>query len=109
MTGNRALFRNLELTRFYNFPITVAKLENIDTPIEIIKIYRIGNWGIFYFQNLFTEEIINLKIVIFCSSFYEFKSDAGSSGVRVKFYNFCIGIILYRNGKFFLAKAGKMQ
>ena len=105
----QVLFRYLEFTGFYNSPAVVAKLENIDAPVKIIKVDRVGYWRIFDLQYLFPQWVIYLEIIIFFRYFYELESNVGGSRIGVELYNFNTDIRFYRHGEFFLAKAGKMQ
>jgi len=55
------LFNYLELTGFYDVPVFIPQLVNINTPVEIVKIEIIPWSDIFYFPYFFTNEIIYLK------------------------------------------------
>jgi hypothetical protein len=56
-----ALFYNLEFTRFENATIFVAKLENIDTTVEVIQIDS-DTWScVLYFINFLPHEVEDEK------------------------------------------------
>ena len=80
----KGLFRNLEFTGVHHFSTFILQLENIDTTIEVAKVYN-GSWtNIVDFINFLSKKIVYLEGVRLIVTFLKIEIDNGSSRVRVK-------------------------
>ena len=79
------LLRNLELTWINDFPIPVTKLEDVDSPVEVVEIHYGFGAEIIQFEYLFTYKTEDLKIAVFVVTVCKIKIDDGSSRIGVKF------------------------
>jgi hypothetical protein len=80
----RKLLRYLEFAGFNHFTVEVAKLENIDTPVEIIQVESGLGRDIILFKYFSTQEINDLEVQVFLVRVLKFKNDKTDGWVGIK-------------------------